>query len=336
MNQHPRRRRFPFRTLAALTTLAVVALTAAACGGSSSSSGSDSASSGSDSAASGADLGGKVAIDGSSTVGPITSAIAEDFQKANGGVQVTVGISGTGGGMEKFCKGEIDIADASRPIKDDEKAACTAAGIDFVELKVALDGITNVVPVSNTWATCLTVAQLKAIWDQGSTVKNWSQVDASFPDKPLTLYGPGTASGTFEFFTEAINGVKKQSRTDYTASEDDNVLVQGVSGDEGGLGYFGYGYFEDNTDKLMALGVDAGAGCVAPTPATIKDGTYKPLSRPLFIYVAKKAAARPEVKAFVDYYLANAKSVVADVNIVPLDDPDYAAATTTWTAFAGS
>jgi phosphate transport system substrate-binding protein len=329
MNQHPRRRRFPFRTLAALTTLAVVALTAAACGGSSSSSGSDSA-------ASGADLGGKVAIDGSSTVGPITSAIAEDFQKANGGVQVTVGISGTGGGMEKFCKGEIDIADASRPIKDDEKAACTAAGIDFVELKVALDGITNVVPVSNTWATCLTVAQLKAIWDQGSTVKNWHQVDASFPDKPLTLYGPGTASGTFEFFTEAINGVKKQSRTDYTASEDDNVLVQGVSGDEGGLGYFGYGYFEDNTDKLKALGVDAGTGCVAPSPATIKDGTYKPLSRPLFIYVAKKAAARPEVKAFVDYYLANAKTVVADVNIVPLDDPVYADTTATWTAFAGS
>ena len=330
------------KTLLAAFAIGLIAVGVAACGSSSSNDTSSAASDTGTPAVSGdatsteapaPSLSGSVAVDGSSTVGPLSSAIAEDFQKASSGVQVTVGVSGTGGGIEKFCKGEIDIADASRAIKDEEKTACASAGVEFTELKVGLDGITNVVNASNTFATCLTVDQLKKVWDQGSTVKSWKEIDPSFPDEPIKLYGPGTASGTFEFFTEKVNGVKKQSRSDYTASEDDNVLVQGVAGDQGGLGYFGYGYFEANQDKLRALEVDGGAGCVAPTADTIRDGSYKPLARPLFIYVSKKAAARPEVKGFVDFYLAQAPTVIKDVQMVPL--ASYDETTAAWTAAAG-
>jgi len=268
-------------------------------------------------------LTGTVAIDGSSTVYPITEAVAEEFQAATPNVRVTVGISGTGGGFKKFGAGETDISDASRPIKQSEIDAAMQNSIDFIELPIAFDGLSIVINPANTWVDKLTVAELKAIWEPGSQIKNWSQVRQGFPDVPLKLYGPGTDSGTFEYFTEAIVGKAKESRADYTASEDDNVLVQGVAGEKGALGYFGFAYFEENTDKLKLVPVDNGKSVVAPSAATIADGSYSPLSRPLFIYVSSQAVARPEVDAFVKFFLDKAPSLVKEVGYVPLPASAY-------------
>jgi phosphate transport system substrate-binding protein len=268
-----------------------------------------------------------IKVDGSSTVYPITEAMAEEFQKATK-TNVTVGESGTGAGFKKFCRGETDISNASRPILQKEMDACKEAGIQYIELPVAFDALTVVVNPKNDFVKSLSVAELNAIWKSGSSVKNWKQVNPAYPDKALALYGPGTASGTFEYFTEAVNGKAKSSRTDYTPSEDDNVLVQGVSGNAGGLAYFGYAYYEENKDKLRAVPISAKAGspAVMPSPEAVKDGTYQPLSRPLFIYVNATAAAfKPEVKAFVNFYLENAPKLVAEVKYVPLPADDYAA-----------
>ena len=234
-----------------------------------------------------------------------TTAAAEKFQGEQPDVQVTVGISGTGGGFERFCRGETDISNASRPIKDEEATICEDNGIDYVEFQVANDALTVVVNKDNDWVDCLTVEQLKKIWEPGSKVSNWNHVDPGFPDEEMKLFGPGTDSGTFDYFTDAINGEEGASRSDYTATEDDNVIVTGVAGDKGGLGYFGFSYYEENQDKLKALEIDGGDGCVAPSVETAQDGTYTPLSRPLFIYVKKESLARPEVEAFVRYLLDN-------------------------------
>ncbi len=271
-----------------------------------------------------------IKIDGSSTVYPITEAVAEEFQRSKG-VKVTVGESGTGGGFKKFCRGETDISDASRPISQKEIDACKEGGVQFIELPIAYDALTVVVNSKNDWVKQITVAELKKIWEPGSKVKNWKEVNATYPDKAINLYGPGTASGTFDYFTEAINGKAKASRTDYTPSEDDNVLVQGVAGNAGGMAYFGMAYYQENTDKLKAVPVVAkeGAKPVLPSETTVMDGTYQPLSRPLFIYVNATAAAfKPEVKAFVNYYLENAPLLVKEVKYVPLPKEDYEAVKT--------
>lgn len=269
-------------------------------------------------------LSGTVKVDGSSTVFPITEAAAEEFQIANPGVQVTVGVSGTGGGFKKFAAGETDISNASRPIKEKEAAAAKEKGIDFVEIPVAYDGISVVVSKENGFVDKLTVDELKKIWEPDSKVKTWKDVRPEWPDEEIKLYGPGTDSGTFEYFTEAIVGEAKKSRPDYTASEDDNVLVQGIAGDKNSLGYFGYAYFEENADKLKLVPIDNGDGnAVTPTFDTIKDGTYKPLARPIFIYANKKSLEKPEVKEFVKFYLENAPELVKSVFYVPLTDDKY-------------
>ncbi|HCT80971.1 MAG TPA: phosphate ABC transporter substrate-binding protein [Micromonosporaceae bacterium] len=266
-----------------------------------------------------AKLSGAVVVDGSSTVAPLSEAAADIYKETQKDVKVTVGTSGTGGGFEKFCKGETDISDASRKIKDTESAKCKDAGIEFVELQIANDALSVVVHKDNTWIDCITTANLKKIWDAGSKVANWNEIDPAYPNEPLKLFGPGTDSGTFDYFTGAINGKEKQSRTDYTASEQDNVLVQGVSGSKGGLGYFGFTYFEENASKLKALKVDSGKGCVAPSVAAAQDGTYAPLSRPLFIYVSKKSlASKPQVKDFVSFYVTTIDEIVKEAKFVPL------------------
>jgi phosphate transport system substrate-binding protein len=277
-----------------------------------------------------------VKIDGSSTVYPITEAVAEEFQiSKKGAIKVTVGISGTGGGFKKFCRGETDISEASRPILQKEMDACKEAGVQYIELPVAYDALTVVISPKNDWIKSMTVEELKKIWSpsaQGS-VKTWKQVNAAWPDKPLKLFGPGADSGTFDYFTEAIVGKAKSSRGDFTASEDDNVLVQGVSGDIGGLGYFGYAYFEANQGKLKAVPIvaKAGAPAVAPSPETVMNGTYQPLSRPLFIYVNATAAAfKPEVKEFINFYLANVPQLAKEVKYVPLPANEYAAVGAHW------
>jgi phosphate transport system substrate-binding protein len=295
--------------------LGLVALLAAGCGR------DDSNSSGTTtSASSSSDLSGRIEADGSSTVGPYATAAAERFQNENSGVQVTVGVSGTGGGFERFCRGETDLSNASRPIKDEEAAACKAKGIEYVEFQVANDALTVVVNKDNDWAKCLTTEQLAKIWGPDSKVKNWSEVDPSFPDQKLSLFGPGTDSGTFDYFTGEINGEEGASRSDYSASEDDNTIVTGVAGEKGGLGYFGFSYFEENQDKLNAAEIDGGDGCVAPSVATAQDGTYKPLSRPLFIYVKKDSLTRPEVEAFLSYILDNETAIAEAAQFVPLTD----------------
>lgn len=268
-----------------------------------------------------------IKIDGSSTVYPISEAMAEEFQKATK-TKVTVGESGTGSGFKKFCRGETDISDASRPISQKEMDACKEAGIQYIELPVAFDALTVVVNPKNDFVKSLSVAELNAMWKPGSSVKNWKQVNPAYPDKALALFGPGTASGTFDYFTEAVNGKSKASRTDYTPSEDDNVLVQGVAGNAGGLAYFGMAYYEENKDKLRAVPISAKTGgpAVLPSVATVENGTYQPLARPIFIYVNATAAAfKPEVKAFVNFYLENAPKLVAEVKYVPLPAEDYAA-----------
>jgi phosphate transport system substrate-binding protein len=267
-----------------------------------------------------------IQIDGSSTVFPITEAVAEEFQKTKKGkVKVTVGISGTGGGFKKFCRGEIDISDASRPITSAEIKSCKEANIDYVELPVAFDALTVVINPKNEWAGTMTVADLKKMWEPGAQGKitNWNQVRENWPNAPLKLFGAGADSGTFEYFTEAINGKAKATRGDFTASEDDNVLVQGVSTDRNALGYFGYAYYAENAKKLKAVAIDNGKGPVAPSPKTVEDGTYQPLSRPIFIYVSKKSMDKPEVKEFVDYYMKNAATLVKQVKYVALPAKAY-------------
>ncbi|HUF11903.1 MAG TPA: PstS family phosphate ABC transporter substrate-binding protein [Longimicrobiales bacterium] len=271
------------------------------------------------------DLSGSIQIDGSSTVYPITEAVAEEFMAETGGdVRVTVGVSGTGGGFKRFCSGETEISNASRPIKDSESEQCEAAGVEPVELTIAHDGISVIAHPDNTFVDCLTVEELNAIWRPGSTVQRWSDVRPNFPNQQIKLYGAGTDSGTFDYFTEAINGEEDASRSDYTASEDDNTLVQGVAGDPGSLGYFGYAYYVENRDKLKLLGVDSGSGCVQPSPETIRGGTYTPLSRPVYIYVARSALERPEVRAFVDFYLEHGGELSSAVGYVALEDSAYA------------
>ena len=305
-----------YRVFLLALAIGLLAFTAAGCGRSDTQSAS-AASPGTTSG--GPKLSGRIEVDGSSTVGPLVTAAAEDFQAQNAGVQVTVGISGTGGGFERFCKGETDISDASRPIKPDEEApVCKKNGIDYTELQVANDGIAVVVNKENTWATCLTVEQLKKIWEPSSKVDNWNKVDPSFPDQKMTLAGPGTDSGTFDFFTKAINGEEDASRTDYQATEDDNIIVQAVEGDKGGLGYFGLSYFEQNQGNLNDVQVNGGSGCVSPTTETVQDGSYTPLSRPLFIYVKNASLAKPEVKAFVKYLLDNEEALTKKALFVPM------------------
>ena len=293
-------------------------------------------------------LKGEIKIDGSSTVYPISEAVAEDFGKANASVKVTVGESGTGGGFKKFERSETDISDASRPIKAQEDSICKAAGIEYIELPIAYDGLAIVVNKENTWLSKIAVAELKKMWEPAAQgkIKKWNQINSKWPNEEIHLFGPGTASGTFDYFTEAINGKSKDSRGDYTASEDDNVLVQGISGDKLGLGYFGLAYFEANKDKLKLIPVDNekkddGDGAIIPTAETVQNGTYQPLSRPLFIYVSKKASEKAEVKAFAEYYIANAGKLATEVGYVALPNAVYElvkkrlAAGTTGSAFAG-
>jgi phosphate transport system substrate-binding protein len=270
-------------------------------------------------------LEGTILIDGSSTVFPITQAVAEEFRVTHRNVQIPVGISGTGGGFKRFIAGETAINDASRPIKASEAEQAKNNGVEYVELRVAFDGLSVVVNRANTFVDCLTTDELKKIWEPGSTINNWNQVRPDFPDQKLTLYGPGTDSGTFDYFTEVINGKEDASRSDFAASEDDNILVLGIAGDRNALGYFGYAYYAENADKLKVLGVDNGRGCIRPSAATINDGTYAPLSRPMFIYVNRKALERPEVREFVVFYLQNAPGLVAEVGYVPLPAADYEA-----------
>lgn len=264
-------------------------------------------------------LSGAVVMDGSSTVGPILAAAAEEFQLAHPQTEPTVGTSGTSGGFKKLIAGEIDIAGASRPVKPEEEEKLKAAGIEFVEIPVAMDGLTLVVNPKNTWAGTLTMAELKKIWEPGSKVNNWSQVRPGFPNVPLKLFGAGTDSGTFDYFTLAVNGKEKASREDYTMSEDDNVLVAGVKGEPGALGYFGYAYYAENKDSLKDVAVDAGKGPVEPTFESILDGTYTPLSRPLLVYVNKKSLEeKPQVKAFVEFLLDRNEDLVTSAQYVPL------------------
>jgi phosphate transport system substrate-binding protein len=267
------------------------------------------------------DLEGSVKVDGSSTVFPLAEAAAELFRKDGGGkkVKVTVGESGTGGGFKKFCAGETDISNASRPITDSEKKACADKGITFREFTIANDGLSLVVNPSNNFAACLTLAQLKKIWNTGSTVNNWKDVDPLFPDVAIKLFGAGTASGTFDFFSEAVNGKAKVHRSDYNATEDDNVTVVGVGGSPGGLGYFGLSYAVENANKVKLVSIDNGNGkCVAPSAKTVQDGTYSPLGRPLFMYVSGGAMKRPEVLGFVEYFVANLDPLAKRALFIPL------------------
>jgi phosphate transport system substrate-binding protein len=295
---------------------------AAACGGGSAPANSTG------SAASGGPT--EVKLDGSSTVFPISEAVAEEFQKANQGTRVTVGISGTGGGFQKFCRGETDISDASRPISKTEITACSGGGINFIELPIAYDGIAIVVNPKANWVSDITVDELKTMWapDAQGKVTRWNQIRKTWPDREIHLFGAGVDSGTYDYFTEAINGKAKASRGDFTSSEDDNVLVQGVAGDEGALGFIPFAYFEENKDKLKLIPVDDnkadnGNGAIAPSFDAIRTGTYQPLARPLFIYVADKALARPEVQKFVDFYLTQGPKLAEEVGYVQLGDPVY-------------
>lgn len=281
---------------------------------------------GGDGAEDGSRLSGRIQVDGSSTVYPVSQAVAEEYMRSQGrGVQVTVSQSGTGGGFQRFCAGETEISDASRPIKDSERELCERNGIEPLEFEVAMDGITVVVNPANDFLQCLTVEELQRIWAPGSAVQTWSQVREGLPDTPMKLYGPGTSSGTFDYFTEAIMGEEDLSRQDYTASEDDNVLVQGVAGDPGALGYFGYAYYEENEGRLRSVAVDGGGGCVEATRETIASGAYTPLARPMFIYVSGQAVQRPEVRTFVEYYMENAGDLVPQVGYIPLDASAYEA-----------
>ena len=296
------------RAFAPAAVAATLALTLAACGGQSS--GSDAGASGS------------VSVDGSSTVFPLSDAAAELMSEENPNIEVTVGSAGTSGGFEAFCAGKTDVSDASRPIDPEEQAICDKEGIDSTELQVATDALTVVVP-TDFEVDCITTEQLKTMWEPAAQgkVTNWNQVDPSFPDEELALFGPGTDSGTFDYFTDEINGEEGASRSDYEASEDDNVIVEGVSQTPGGVGYFGFTYYEENTDTLKALEVDSGDGCVAPSSETAQSGDYTPLARPLFIYVADKSYGdKPQVAEYVDYYIGNLTEIAEAAEYIPLND----------------
>ena len=274
---------------------------------------------------------GAVALDGSSTVYPISEAVGEEFQGANPKARITIGIAGTGGGFQRFCAGEIDIADASRPIKPTEAEACKAKNIEYIELPIAYDGLAVIVNHGNTWADCITTKELATLWAPSAqkTVTRWNQVRPSWPDKEIHLFGPGTDSGTYDYFAEAIVGKDKGTRGDFQASEDDNVLVQGIAGDPQALGFFGLAYYEENKAKLKLLGVDDGndgngKGCIQPSQQTVENGTYQPLSRPLFIYVKKTAAEKPIVAAFVAFYLEHAAALSKEVGYIPFPQDAYA------------
>ena len=320
-------------TMKKFSVAVAAALFIAACGGAAAS-------------PSGPALTGDISIDGSSTVYPIAEAVAEEFQNANSGVQVTVAFSGTGGGFKKFCAGEMDANNASRPIKTSDKPGddgvagtaddvlseatiCKNAGIEYIELKVALDALAVVVSKENTFVACLTTDELKAIWDLDSTVETWADVRAEWPAEKIDLYGPGADSGTFDYFTEEINGEAKQSRSDFTQSEDDNVLVTGISGSQYALGYFGLAYVAENADKVRAVEVDGGEGCAAPTPENVNNGTYTPLGRPLITYASVTALARPEVAAFFRFLLENTSELSVEVGYIAISDADLAAAKAT-------
>jgi phosphate transport system substrate-binding protein len=265
---------------------------------------------------------GQIKIDGSSTVAPLITLVAEDFQIANPGTTVTVGTSGTGGGFEKFCAGETDMANASREIKDSERELCQKAGIDVIEIIVGNDALSLLVHPKNDWATCLTVEQVKTMWgpEAEGKVNNWNQIDSSFPARALRLFGAGTDSGTFDYFTKEINGEEGSSRTDYNPSEDDNVTISGVKGDLGAFGYAGFSYLEENRDKVKGIAVNGGAGCVEPSTKNVQNGTYTPLARPLHVYVNKAAAARPEVKAFFAFMQNNLDALTVEALFIPLNE----------------
>ena len=277
-----------------------------------------------------ASLKGAIKVDGSSTVYPITQAAAEGFSEEASRVRITVGVSGTGGGFKRFCAGEIDIADASRAIKSSEIEAAAKAGIEFVELPVAFDGLTIVVNPKNSWCSSLTVEQVTKIYSATGGVKTWKDLDPSWPNKTIKVYSPGTDSGTFDYFKETVVGKDGAVRSDMSVSEDDNVLVRGVAGDEGAVGFFGCAYYFENKDKVKALSIDGGKGPIAPSLATIEDGSYAPFSRPLFVYVNKKSAERPAVAAFIAYYIKNASKFVNEVGYVKLPDAIYAKVAANW------
>jgi phosphate transport system substrate-binding protein len=307
--------------LAPATSLFLAAMLLSSCGGNTKEGGNGGE---------GADLAGTIQIDGSSTVYPVTEAVAEEFRAQSPDVKVTVGVSGTGGGFKKFVRGEIDINDASRTIKEEEASQAKEQNITFQELEITYDGLTVVVHPQNDWVKDITVAELKKIWEPEAQnkIKKWNQIRPEWPDKEIHLYGAGVESGTYDYFTEAIVGKSHSSRGDYTASEDDNVLVQGVSTDPLALGFFGFAYYQENKDKLKAVPVDDkddsnGKGAILPSVETVKNGTYAPLSRPLYLYVNSKAAARPEVVAFVNFYLDNAPELSREVGYIPLTDAEY-------------
>ena len=300
------------------SALGLLVFAAAGCGRE-----NDESAGGNGAANTGEQLSGTILIDGSSTVGPLTTGAAEEFRAEQPDVNIEVGIAGTGGGFERFCAGETDISNASRPIDEAEEVPlCEDAGIEYTEFQVGVDALTVVVNSENDWIDCITTDQLKTIWEPKAEKKvtNWSDVDPSFPDQELVLAGPGTDSGTFDYFTDEINGEEGASRSDYNASEDDNVIVQAVSGDQGGLGYFGFTYYEENQDTLKALEVDSGDGCVAPSVDSARDGSYSPLARPLFIYVKNESLQRPEVQGFVEYFLTNSVQIAEDFQFIPVPD----------------
>ena len=310
----------PFLALAVLTA-ALLALAAVACGG------DDTTATPSSAPDKAAELAGDINVDGSSTVFPITEAMAEEFGNSTGGdVKITVGVSGTGGGFKKFCTGETHISDASRPIKQSEVDLCAENGVEYIELPVAIDGLSVMVNPANDFVECMTVDELRTVWapEAEDVVMKWSQVRAGWPDEDIRLYAPGVDSGTFDYFTETVNGESQASRGDFLPSEDDNVLVTGISGDKGALGYFGYAYYAENADRLKLLAVDGGEGCITPTEETINNGTYSPLSRPLFIYVAADTLNQPHVKAFVEFYLDKAnRQLVSETGYIPFPDGIY-------------
>jgi phosphate transport system substrate-binding protein len=324
------------RRFSPVVGVASFALVLAACGG-----GDDDTAGATDDAAAGGEgeaLSGSINIDGSSTVAPLTQAAAELFNQENPDVQISVGISGTGGGFEKFCRGETDISDASRPIKDEEAAICEEAGITFDEFGIANDALTVVVNPANDWVECLTVEELNTIWapESEGEITSWAQVRDGFPDEPLDLYGPGVDSGTFDYFTEEINGEAQASRTDFQPSEDDNQIVAGVQGSTSALGYFGFSYFEENQDTVKGLEIDGGEGCVAPSAEAVIDGSYTPLGRQLFIYPSQAALERPEVEAFVSFYIENNDAIVEAAAFVPLSDEQKAELQTRFEELLGS
>ena len=311
--------------LRAIALLGLLPLVATACGGRDAGQG-----------APGEGLSGTIQIDGSSTVAPLSEAAAELFQEEHPGVRVVVGTSGTGGGFEKFCTGTTDISDASRPIKPAEAELCKENGVSYEEIVVANDGLAVVVNPENDWVDCLTVEHLKAIWGPESEADSWRDIDPEFPDEPLRLFGPGTDSGTFDYFTGEVNGKEGASRTDYQPSEDDNFVVQGIRGSKGATGYIGLSYVEENPTALKAVAIDGGDGCVEPSAETVLDGSYTPLGRPLFVYASEELVARPEGQAFLEFYIANDEDIAAQALYIPLSDEQKAASQAKVDSLAGT